>query len=90
MRLLTLLKCPISKVNVENYYLRRRLIQIKLKIWVSKCFSISRKKGSFDFTKLFKIFSADNKENQQVETPELPHLNSYEANLMLSQKKVAG
>ena len=48
------------------------------------------KKVSFDFTKLFKIFSADNKENQQVETPELPHLNSYEANLMLSQKKVAG
>ena len=78
-------------MNVENYYLRRRLIQIKLKIWVSKCFSISRKKRVyFDFTKLFQIFSADNKENQQVETPELPHLNSYEANLMLSQKKVAG
>ena len=48
------------------------------------------KKGYFDFTKLFQIFSADNKENQQVETPELPHLNSYEANLMLSQKKVSG
>ena len=77
-------------MNVENYYLRRRLIQIKLKIWVSKCFSISRKKGYFDFTKLFQIFSADNKENQQMETPELPHLNSYEANLMLSQKKVPG
>ena len=53
-------------------------------------FNFTKKKVYFDFTKLFKIFSADNKENQQVETPELPHLNSYEANLMLSQKKVAG
>ena len=53
-------------------------------------FNFTKKKVYFDFTKLFKIFSADNKENQQMETPELPHLNSYEANLMLSQKKVAG
>ena len=53
-------------------------------------FNFTKKKGYFDFTKLFQIFSADNKENQQVETPELPHLNSYEANLMLSQKKVPG
>ena len=52
--------------------------------------NFTKKKVYFDFTKLFQIFSADNKENQQVETPELPHLNSYEANLMLSQKKVPG